>query len=60
VIDGFPFLVKASPSLPSIIQREFGPGGSGQRSSVRRAGTLPAHPAAIDRIRRWISVMHDR
>jgi uncharacterized protein len=35
VIDEFPFLVKASPSLPSIIQREFGPGGSGQQSSVR-------------------------
>jgi AAA+ ATPase superfamily predicted ATPase len=35
VIDEFPFLVKASPSLPSIIQRELGPGGSGQRSTVR-------------------------
>ena len=35
VIDEFPFLVKASPSLPSIIQRELGPGGSGHRSSVR-------------------------
>jgi hypothetical protein len=35
VIDEFPFLVKASPSLPSIIQRELGPGGSGQGSSVR-------------------------
>ena len=35
VIDEFPFLVKASPSLPSIIQRELGPGGSGQRSSIR-------------------------
>jgi AAA+ ATPase superfamily predicted ATPase len=35
VIDEFPFLVKASPSLPSIIQRELGPGGSGRRSSVR-------------------------
>jgi AAA+ ATPase superfamily predicted ATPase len=35
VIDEFPFLVKASPSLPSIIQRELGPGGSGQQSSVR-------------------------
>jgi len=35
VIDEFPFLVRASPSLPSIIQRELGPGGSGQRSSVR-------------------------
>jgi uncharacterized protein len=29
VIDEFPFLVKASPELPSIIQRELGPGGSG-------------------------------
>jgi hypothetical protein len=28
VIDEFPFLVIASPSLPSIIQRELGPGGS--------------------------------
>jgi uncharacterized protein len=35
VIDEFPFLVQASPSLPSIIQRELGPGGSGQRSAVR-------------------------
>lgn len=35
VIDEFPFLVKASPSLPSIIQRELGPAGSGQGSSVR-------------------------
>lgn len=35
VIDEFPFLVKASQSLPSIIQRELGPGGSGQRSTVR-------------------------
>lgn len=35
VIDEFPFLVKASPSLPSIIQRKLGPGGSGQHSTVR-------------------------
>jgi len=35
VIDEFPFLVKASPSLPSIIQRELGPGGSGQASTAR-------------------------
>jgi hypothetical protein len=35
VIDEFPFLVKASPSLPSIIQRELGPSGSGRDSSVR-------------------------
>jgi uncharacterized protein len=35
VIDEFPFLVSASPSLPSIIQRELGPGGSGQDSRVR-------------------------
>jgi uncharacterized protein len=35
VIDEFPFLVKASPSLPSIIQRELGPGGSGMQSAVR-------------------------
>ena len=35
VIDEFPFLAKASPSLPSIIQRELGPGGSGPRGSVR-------------------------
>ena len=35
VIDEFPFLVKASPSLPSIIQRELGPGGSGQESAAR-------------------------
>jgi AAA+ ATPase superfamily predicted ATPase len=35
VIDEFPFLVSASPALPSIIQRELGPGGSGQDSRVR-------------------------
>ena len=35
VIDEFPFLVSASPSLPSIIARELGPGGSGQHSRVR-------------------------
>ncbi|CRK59779.1 archaeal ATPase, fused to C-terminal DUF234 domain [Alloactinosynnema sp. L-07] len=35
VIDEFPFLVRASPSLPSIIQRELGPGGSGFGSAVR-------------------------
>jgi len=35
VIDEFPFLVKTSPSLPSVIQRELGPGGSGQDSRAR-------------------------
>jgi uncharacterized protein len=35
VIDEFPFLSKTSPALPSIIQRELGPGGSGRASSVR-------------------------
>jgi hypothetical protein len=35
VIDEFPFLVKASPSLPSLIQRELGPGGSGGDSMAR-------------------------
>jgi uncharacterized protein len=35
VIDEFPFLVKSSPSLPSIIQRELGPGGSGRSSRAR-------------------------
>lgn len=35
VIDEFPFLVKASSSLPSIIQRELGPGGTGAASRVR-------------------------
>jgi uncharacterized protein len=35
VIDEFPFLVKASPSLPSVIQRELGPGGSGRGSATR-------------------------
>ena len=34
-IDEFPFLSKTSPALPSIIQRELGPGGSGRRSSAR-------------------------
>lgn len=35
VIDEFPFLTRVSPALPSIIQREIGPGGTGQGSSVR-------------------------
>jgi len=35
VIDEFPFLVSASPALPSIIQRELGPGGSGPASRAR-------------------------
>jgi AAA+ ATPase superfamily predicted ATPase len=35
VIDEFPFMVKASPALPSIIQRELGPGGSGPASRAR-------------------------
>ncbi len=33
--DEFPFLVRASPSLPSVIQRELGPGGAGQGSMAR-------------------------
>lgn len=35
VLDEFPFLVKASPELPSVIQRELGPGGSGGESRAR-------------------------
>lgn len=35
VLDEFPFLVKTSPSLPSVIQRELGPGGAGQDSMAR-------------------------
>jgi uncharacterized protein len=35
VIDEFPSLVKASPGLPSILQRELGPGGSGTSGTVR-------------------------
>jgi uncharacterized protein len=35
VLDEFPFLSRVSPALPSIIQRELGPGGAGSRSSVR-------------------------
>jgi hypothetical protein len=35
VIDEFPFLVRASPALPSIIQGELGPGGSGSTSRAR-------------------------
>ncbi|GGQ01015.1 AAA family ATPase [Streptosporangium pseudovulgare] len=35
VFDEFPYLIKASPELPSIIQRELGPGGSGASSSAR-------------------------
>jgi len=36
VIDEFPFLVKASPALPSIIQRELGPG-----ERIREPGAAP-------------------
>ena len=42
VIDEFPFLVKASPGLPSIIQRELGPGGSGSASPCRSNGVSPS------------------
>ena len=35
IIDEFPFLSRVSPALPSIIQRELGPGGSGGQSSAR-------------------------
>jgi uncharacterized protein len=35
VLDEFPFLARVSPALPSIIQRELGPGGAGSGSSVR-------------------------
>lgn len=35
VIDEFPFLSRISPALPSIIQRELGPGGAGRESSAR-------------------------
>src|ERR1700756_2387686 len=35
IVDEFPFLVKASPELPSVLQRELGPGGSGTASRAR-------------------------
>ncbi|TMR16730.1 ATP-binding protein [Nonomuraea turkmeniaca] len=35
VIDEFPYLTKASPSLPSLIQRALGPGGYARRGSAR-------------------------
>jgi uncharacterized protein len=35
VLDEFPFLSRVSPALPSILQRELGPGGAGSRSSAR-------------------------
>jgi hypothetical protein len=35
VIDEFPYLVKSTPGLPSVIQRELGPGGSGPQSKAR-------------------------
>jgi hypothetical protein len=35
VLDEFPFLNRVSTALPSIIQRELGPGGTGRGSSVR-------------------------
>lgn len=35
VIDEFPYLVKSSPALSSVIQRELGPGGTGSASRAR-------------------------
>ncbi|MFI7642987.1 ATP-binding protein [Nonomuraea sp. NPDC049400] len=35
IIDEFPFLFRASPALPSIVQRELGPGGSARESAAR-------------------------
>jgi len=35
VIDEFPYLVKSTPGLPSVIQRELGPGGTGPQSKAR-------------------------
>jgi hypothetical protein len=35
IIDAFPYLMKASPSLPSLIQRALGPRGYAQQSSAR-------------------------
>jgi uncharacterized protein len=35
IIDEFPYLVKASPSLPSLIQRALGPRGYAQQSRAR-------------------------
>jgi AAA+ ATPase superfamily predicted ATPase len=35
VIDEFPFLSRVTPSLPSIIQRELGPGGTGAGGAAR-------------------------
>lgn len=35
VLDEFPFLSRVTPALPSIIQRELGPGGTGAGSSAR-------------------------
>ena len=35
IIDEFPYLMKASPSLPSLIQRALGPRGYSQQSSAR-------------------------
>jgi hypothetical protein len=35
VIDGFPYLMKASPALPSLIQRALGPRGYAQQSRAR-------------------------
>ena len=42
VVDEFPFLVKASPGLPSIIQRELGPGGADRRAA--RGSSFAAPP----------------
>jgi hypothetical protein len=36
VVDEFPYLTRASPSLPSILQRALGPGGVARRSARSR------------------------
>jgi hypothetical protein len=46
VIDDFPFLMRTTSSLPSILQRELGPGGSGRGSAARLLLCGSAPPAA--------------
>jgi hypothetical protein len=50
IIDEFPYLMKASPALPSLLQRALGPRGHAQQS---RARLLLSGSAAILAWRCW-------
>jgi hypothetical protein len=49
VLDDFPYLMRTTSSLPSILQRELAPGGSGRASTARLLLCGSAPPAAAGR-----------